>query len=266
MLIRRLRVLLIPFVLLLAAALPACESGDTSTAPATAPAPQPTMTVAPTPTPSPSLVGVPGIVDPANMGWPRQVEGLNGIVTIPAKPQRIITASIGHDEMTLALVPKERLVAVGAVSKDETYSSVSALVQDKPEITRDPETIIAQSPDVVVTSPFFTAEGIEALTRVGIPVVQTELQHDPEARINSILFMGYIFGEEQRAFAFAAEVRERFDALVSVTGAATPKPRVLAVTHYSDTLWVAGANSTEGGVIVAAGGINAAEDAGIVSN
>ena len=66
MLIRRLRVLLIPFILLLAAALPACESGGTATAPATAPAPQPSMTVAPppTPTPIPSLVGVPGIVDP----------------------------------------------------------------------------------------------------------------------------------------------------------------------------------------------------------
>ena len=267
MLVRPLRYLLIPFILLLVV-LPACESSDPSTVLATAPAPQPTMTVPPppTPTPGPSLVGVPGIVDPANMGWPRQVEGLNGIITIPSKPQRIITASIGHDEMTLALVRSERLVAVGAVSKDETYSSVSALVQDKPEITRDPETIIAQAPDVVVTSPFFTAEGIEALTRVGIPVVQTELQHDPKARIHSILFMGYIFGEEQRAFEFAAEVRERFDTLVSVTGPATPKPRVLAVTHYSDTLWVAGGNSTEGGVIVAAGGINAAEDAGIESN
>ena len=266
MLIRRLRVLVIPFILLFAAALPACESGDPATSSATAPAPQPTMTVPPTSTPGPSLEGVAGIVDPSNMGWPRQVEGLNGIITIPAKPQRIITASIGHDEMTLALVPSERLVAVGGVSKDETYSNVSGLVRDKPEITRDPETIIAQAPDVVVTSPFFTADGIEALTRVGIPVVQTELQHDPEARINSILFMGYIFGEEERAFEFAEEVRERFDSLVSVTGAATPKPRVLAVTQYSDKLWVAGGNSTEGGVIVAAGGINAAEDAGIESN
>ena len=266
MLIRRLRVLVIPFILLLAVALPACESGDPATSSATAPAPEPTMTVPPTPTPGPSLEGVQGIVDPSNTGWPRHVEGLNGVITIPAKPQRIITASIGHDEMTLALVPSERLVAVGAVSKDETYSNVSGLVRDKPEITRDPETIIAQAPDVVVTSPFFTAEGVEALTRVGIPVVQTELQHDPEARINSILFMGYIFGEEERAFEFAEEVRERFDSLVSVTGAATPKPRVLAVTQYSDKLWVAGGNSTEGGVIVAAGGINAAEDAGIESN
>ena len=62
------------------------------------------------------MEGVVGIVDAANMGWPRQVEGLNGIITIPAKPQRIITASIGHDEMTLALVPSERRVGRGGRS------------------------------------------------------------------------------------------------------------------------------------------------------
>ena len=143
---------------------------------------------------------------------------------------------------------------------------MASLVQDKPQITSDPETIIAQSPDVVVTSPFFPDEGIDALSRVGIPVVRTGLEHDPEARIGNILFMGYIFGEEERALEFAAEVRDRYDALVAVTGAAEPRPRVLALTQYSDQLWAAGGNSTEGGVITAAGGINAAEEAGIESN
>jgi len=209
---------------------------------------------------------VPGIVDTSNLGWPREVEGLNGIVSIPAKPERIITASVGHDEMTLALVPNERLVAVGSATKNATYSNVASLVQDKAEISRDPETIVAQSPDVIVTSPFFSAEGIEALSRVDIPVVQTALKHDPGARIDNILFMGYIFGEEERALEFAAEVQERYDSLVSVTAAAEPRPRVLALTQYSDKLWVAGGNSTEGGVITAAGGINAAEEAGIEGN
>ena len=213
-----------------------------------------------------SLEGVRGIVDPENRGWPREVEGLNGIVTIPAKPMRIITASIGHDEITLALVPTDRLVAVGEVTKFETYSNVAALVQDKPEISRDPEVIIAQSPDVIVTSPYFPAETVDALQRAGIPVIQTELKHDPEGRINSILLMGYIFGEEERAFEFADEVESRYDALVSVTGAKAPQPSVLALTQYSDTLWVAGGNSTEGGVITAAGGINAAEVAGVEGN
>lgn len=213
-----------------------------------------------------TLEGVRGIVDPDNMGWPREVEGLNGIVSIPAKPLRIITASIGHDEITLALVPNERLVAVGEVSKISTYSNIADWVQDKAVITRDPETIIAESPDVVVTSPFYPAEGIDALERAGIPVVQTELAQTPESRINAILLMGYIFGEEERAWEFADEVQARYEALVGVTADKESKPRVLALTQYSDTLWVAGANSTEGGVIEAAGGLNAAAEAGIEGN
>ena len=231
--------------------------------------PVPTATPMPTATPEPEaqpFEGVSGIVDPSNRDWPRQVEGLNGIVTIPAKPLRIITASVGHDEMALALAPQERLVAVGGATKNATYSNVASLVQDKPQISRDPETIIAQAPDVVVTSPFFPAEAVAALSNVGIPVIQTDLKHDPEARINNILFMGYIFGEEERALEFAAEVRDRYESLIAVTGVAEPRPRVLALTQYSDKLWVAGANSTEGSVITAAGGINAAEEAGIEGN
>ena len=235
----------------------------------TAQTPVPTAQPEPTETPETTVnyfEGVPGIVDPTNFGWPREVEGVNGIVSIPSKPLRIITASVGHDEITLALVSKERLVGVGSSTKSVTYSNVASLVQDIAEITRDPETIITQSPDVVVTSPFFSTEGIDTLSRLGIPVVQTDLQQGPEARINNILFMGYIYGEENRAVEFAAEVIHRYESLVSVTGAAGPKPRVMALTQYSDTIWTAGSNSTEGGVITAAGGINTAEEAGIESN
>ncbi|MCY3603518.1 MAG: ABC transporter substrate-binding protein, partial [Chloroflexi bacterium] len=242
--------------------------GPTEAATATA---APTEAATPTPTPEPtpaprSLEGVRGIVDHTNTGWPREVEGLNGIVSIPAKPLRIITASVGHDEMALAIVPNERLVAVGGATKNETYSNIAHLVQEKAEISRDPEVIIAQSPDVVVTSPFMAIEVVEALQRAGIPVIQTELEQGPEARINAILLMGYIFGEEERAWEFADEVQARYDALVAVTSVKDPKPRVLALTQYSDTLWVAGGKSTEGGVITAAGGLNAAEDAGVTGN
>ena len=296
MLVQRPRVLLLALLLAMALPLAACSSDDPAAAPlpttsapaaeaaptgappASEPAPtsaptSPTQAPVPTPeqapatsTPNPPLEGVRGIVDPTNFGWPREVEGLNGVVGIPAKPERIIAASVGHDETVLALAPANRLVAVGAATKIETYSHVHRLVQEKPEITRDPETIIAQAPDVVVTSPFFPSEGIEALERVGIPVVQTELQQGPEARINNILLIGYILGEEERAMEFAAEVQARYEAVVAVTQAASPKPGVLAITQYSDQLWVAGGGSTEGGVILAAGGVNVAEAAGITSN
>ena len=271
-LIAALAMLLLPVLAACEQATPTPTPAPTATPTATpqaAPLPTATATAAPTPTPKPAPTlpdDVPGIVDATNLGWPREVEGLDGVVSIPAKPERIITASVGHDEVALALVSQDRIVAVGGATKDATFSNVASLVQRKPEVTRDPETIIAQSPDVIVTSPFFPDEGVDALSRVGIPVVRTALQHDPEARIDSILLMGYIFGEEERALEFATEVRERYDALVAVTGAQEPKPRMLALTQYSDQIWVAGGNSTEGGVITAAGGINAAEEAGVEGN
>ena len=249
---------------LVVVALLACTADPTPTPVPTA-TPAPTATLAPTPTATSSpgelaLQGVRGIVDPTNLGWPREVEGLNGVVTIPAKPLRIITASIGHDEMTLALVPGERLVGVGAVSKDATYSNVAGLLDGKAEISREPETIIALEPDVVVTSPWFSEDGIDALTRVGIPVVQTELRQDAESRVNDILLMGYIFGEEERAAEFAAEVQSRLDSVAEATATGGERPRVLAATRYADELWVAGDGSTEGGVISSAGGVNAAAE------
>ncbi len=255
-----------------AAPIPTQTAEPTATATA---APTPTQTAEPTPTVdamalSPEVeqafANVRGIVDSTNFSWPREVEGLNGVFSIPAKPLRIVTASVGHDEMTLALVPLDRLVAVGSASQNSTYSNVADLLQTKPQISRDPETIIAAAPDVVVTSPFFSADGVEALSKAGVLVIQTELKHDPEARINNILLMGYIFGEEERAVEFATEVRDRYESLIAVTGAVESRPRVLALTQYSDTLWVAGADSTEGGVIEAAGGLNAAADAGVEGN
>ena len=94
------------------------------------------------------------------------------------------------------------------------------------------------------------------------------LSNDPEGRIHDILFLGYIYGEEERALVLAEEVRARYAAVTAITLA---KPlddqlRVLALTRFSDKLWVAGSGSTEGGVIDAAGGVNVAAEAGIKDN
>ncbi|MCH8190215.1 MAG: ABC transporter substrate-binding protein, partial [Chloroflexi bacterium] len=167
------------------------------------PAPTP---VPPPPAPNP-FAAVAGIVDPDNHGWPREVDGLNGRITIAAKPLRIVTLSVGHDEMTYALVPAERVVAVGSATKNPSYSNVAHLARDLPTISREPEVILAQNPDIMVTSPFVKAEIVESLSNAGLTVVQTSLENDPQARINNILFLGYIYGEEARAVELAAEIR-----------------------------------------------------------
>jgi len=211
---------------------------------------------------------VPQILDPSNRGWPRTIRGIGGPVVISKKPERIITASVGHDELTLALVPAHRLVGVGQVSKNPLYSNISDRVQDITIITRDPEVILKQNPDIVVTSPFLDREIVNALSNVGLTVVTTALTTDLRSQINNILLLGYIYGEENRALSLAREIQSRYQD-VSETIKQIPidlRPRVAVLTSYSDKIWTAGTGSTEGAIIDLAGGVNVAAEAGIVSN
>lgn len=238
----------------------ACSSGsdDESTSTSAAPA-APLSTV---------LNGVPGIVDPTNTGWPRTVEVLNGIVTIDAKPERILTVSLGHDEVTYAMVPSTKVVATGSYTKLAQHSNVAHLADAVGAISLDAEQVVSFAPDLVVASPFTKADFIDALTNVGIPVIQTKLHNDPDGRIQDIILLGYVYGEVDRALELADEVQTRYDSLREVTGAkaVSDRQRVLSLTSYSDKIYTAGANSTEGGIIEAADGINVAAEAGLEGN
>jgi iron complex transport system substrate-binding protein len=239
---------------LLMAVLAACGSGSDESA-------SETQTAVPASPLSTVLNGVVGIVNPTNMGWPRTVEVLNGLVTIQAKPERILTVSLGHDEVTYAIVPSERVVATGSYTKLEAHSNVAHLAGGVGAITLD-------APDIVVASPFTKADFIEALQNVGITVVQTKLHNDADGRVQDIVLMGYIYGEVDRALELADEVQSRYEALKSVTVSkpAGDRPRVLSLTSYSDKIYTAGAGSTEGGIIDAADGVNAAAEAGLTGN
>jgi len=221
-----------------------------------------------TPNPSDSLTNVEGIVDPTNLGWPRVVNGLNGTVTIPEKPERIVTISLGHDEVTYALVPRDRVVAANIYTQSPDQSNVAHLAAGLPEITSEAEVIVAQSPDIVIASPFTSLELIAALESVGMVVLQTDLHNDSDGRRQDIMLLGYAYGEEERAIEVVEEINEREASLRSVWESKPEgeRVRVLSATLYGDSLYTAGAGSTEGEIINIAGGINVAAEAGLENN
>ncbi|MCH7594520.1 MAG: ABC transporter substrate-binding protein [Chloroflexi bacterium] len=251
--------------------LAACSSDSVVSEPVSTPIPStptPEPTSTPEPGPSAALANVEGIVDPSNLGWPRTVKGLNGLVTIPEQPLRIVTISLGHDEVTYALVPRGRVVAANIYTQSPDQSNVAHLAAGLPEITSDAEVIVAQSPDIVIASPFTSVELIDALERIGLIVLQTDLHNDTDGRRQDILLLGYAYGEEERAIEVVKEVEAREAALRSVWEAKPPgeRLRVMSATLYSDSLYTAGAGSTEGEIINAAGGINVAAEAGLENN
>ena len=237
-------------------------SNPTAAPPVLTPKPTPTTPPSQTPAPYPAVAG---IVDASNLGWPRQVETSEGVVTIESPPQRIHTLSLGHDEIIAALVGTRRFSGIGSFTANPTYSNIADEVVGLEKVTRDAEEVLGLEPDLVVASKFSKADLIDLIEEAGVPVVRAALESSAEGNIPNILLLGYVLGAEERALQLAAEIQERL-AIVSekVPQPGDPdRPAVLSIARFADAISAAGDGSTEGGIISAAGAVNAAARDGI---
>ncbi len=214
-----------------------------------------------TPTPNP-WAAIPQIVDPANHGWPRLVKSVTGPVELKRKPERILTLSLGHDELSLALVPPTRLVGTSEFATNHGISNVVEKARGIPVMPRNAEAVIAARPDLVVVSPFSRKELIQQLTDAGIQVFQTQRPANPLYYESDLLLLAYLYGEEEKAQGVLRAVRARRERVDAVVAKKSPseRPSVLALSGGNVT---GGRGTTNDAIIEAAGGLNAAARAGI---
>lgn len=198
-------------------------------------------------------------------GWPRRVEDVNGVVTIPAKPSRIHTLSVGYDEITFRLVEPERIAAVGRSTANPEFSNVASQASTiRHQLGRNAEEIVSLQPDLVVASPFGNPDLLAHLRGAGITLVVADLVSSVDAHEENIRFLAYLYGEEARGEALIQEVRGRIERLERGVASVPPegRPRVLVLVGPS----AAGAGTNEDGVLKLAGARNAAAEAGVVGN
>jgi iron complex transport system substrate-binding protein len=198
-------------------------------------------------------------------GWPRFVEDPSGRVTIPMKPMRIHTLSVGYDEVTFRLVDPSRIIAVGQSTANPELSNVSAEARAIPNrVGRNAEEVVALQPDLVVASPFSNRDLVEHLRAARIPLVLADLVSSVDAHAENVRFLAYLYGEEERGEALIAEVSEQLQRLQRVVAGqgAQPSPRVLL---FSGTT-AAGGGTNEDGLLRLAGARNAAAEAGIAGH
>ena len=177
-----------------------------------APTATPTATPEPTATPQPTAIPypqVPGISDVTNRDWPRTIELDDGIVEIESPPKRIISYSLGHDEILLGLITTDRFAAVGPFTGDPAYSNVAELVAGLPTFESGVENVLATNPDLVIVSEFTNPDVIALIKEAGIPVVRPALGNSAEGNIPTILLMGYMLGVEERALQLVDEIESK---------------------------------------------------------
>ena len=225
----------------------------------------PTATPQPTATPEPdysAYADVPGIVDPTNFGWPRELESSEGRITLTEPPAVAHFASLGHAEIAFGLIDPSRVAAAYSFFADPEGSNIAELVGDVPMIGFEPEEVVALEPDVIVLSKFTNPDLVAVFVEAEIPVLRTALAGN-SGDIPNILLMAYLLGAEDRGIELASEVGARLEAVQERVHHATSEEKalttVLALSEYGD-IWAAGAGSNVDSIIKDAGGSNAAAE------
>ena len=201
------------------------------------------------------------VEEPAgSQGFPRTItDGLGSEVTIPQKPQRIVSLTLATDEILLSLVATERVRAVTYLAGDSIWTNVSEIArQVEHTVQSDPEQIIALEPDLVLAATYNNPDHIKLLRDAGIPVVVVSLFDSVDQVADNIRYVAQLTGDEARAEELIAAMEERLAAIEAMAAKAETKPRVLFYTAFGSS---AGKGSTFSDIVQRAGGINLGDEA-----
>ena len=130
-----------------------------------------------------------------------EVTDIQGNVTqMPAKPQHILTLSLGTDEIMLGLVEPERMAAVNKLLDDPLNSNITELASTFEHKIGNPsvEELAALQPDLVIFPAWGDVAKAEALRDLGIKVVVCHGARSINEIKENIRLLARAAGEEER--------------------------------------------------------------------
>jgi len=138
------------------------------------------------------------------------IDGYGRKVTIPAQVNRIVSLAPNLTETVYALGLGDKLAG------DTNDCDKPPAAKSKPHVGQeeDPslEAIVALRPDLVLASSVDTAQTVDALARLGIPVYTTNPQTVLQT-LESVQQIADMAGAQQQGQALVAQLRQRLDAL-----------------------------------------------------
>jgi iron complex transport system substrate-binding protein len=187
--------------------------------------------------------------------WPRTlVDGLGTEITLNEPPQKILSVSLGTDEVLLPLIGPERFVAVTSLALDPGISNVALTatqVPDSIEAATDTEKIISLEPDVVFVASFTAPEIIQQLRDAGLTVFATGFPVGLDAIRENIRLLGQAVGAEEAAEAMIANMDAQ---LAEISAAIGTQETPVSALYLTPGNYTSGIDSTISEVIGAAGG------------
>jgi len=116
-----------------------------------------------------------------------------------AKPRRIVSICMQGDQLLLQLVPRERIVALSALSADADTSAHWKEARGLPTTRSGAEELVRLKPDLVLVSPYSSLLTVEILERLGVRVLKLGIPTDFDELREQMRLAGRSLGEEERA-------------------------------------------------------------------
>lgn len=188
---------------------------------------------------------------PAGASFPVTVtDDASRTVTIPAKPERIVSLAPANTEILYSLGELDRVV--GVTTYDDYPPEVSAIARVGDFVTPNLEAIAAARPDLVLVTTGVQADVIGKLEKTGAVVVAIDPQ-SLEAVYTSIGTVGKATGETAKA---AEVVQGMKDELTSIQAQIESAPVRCFVEIAQEPLFTSGAGTLVNDLIEQAGGEN----------
>ncbi|MDC4227703.1 MAG: ABC transporter substrate-binding protein [Candidatus Manganitrophus sp.] len=144
----------------------------------------------------------------------------------PKKPQRIVSLTLGTDEILFSLVDPKRIAAVTYLAADPGISHVAEAAKGVPnKIRANMEQVVALQPDLVFVATYTSMDVVKQLTEARLPVVKLELFSSIEGIKRNILTVGQMVGEARRAEEIVAEMDRQLKPIAERVAAAPRRPR-----------------------------------------
>src|SRR5688500_644662 len=146
-------------------------------------------------------------------------------------PSRIVSTTLETDEILLALLPPERVLAITPFADETAVSNVGRVAQRvRHRVKTDPEPILLLRPDVVFVAPFAPPDATALLEEANAGVARVPFTETIDGVRERIRFVGDRICEPERAESLVADLDARL-ARIRARLAAAPSPRVLLWTR-----------------------------------
>jgi iron complex transport system substrate-binding protein len=184
-----------------------------------------------------------------------------GVRTDAAAPKRVVSQTVGTDELLLALADPAQIAALSLRATEEAFSAVVAEAKKYPQLGHgDAETILRYNPDLVLMANYSRTELVEHVRRSGVRVLMFNRYETLQDAYENLRTLARELGgaSPQRAEAIVADCERRVAALAERLHGRKPV-RVIAPSTYGV---ISGSETTFQDLCDHAGAVNLAATLG----